>query len=204
MASLYEIRSECSAACGGVLYSRWGKQSGAHFNPTVTLTFVRLGKVASWDALFYVLAQLIGGIIGVLLASAVLGAALAQPPVHYVVTLPGMGGVGVAFTAEVAITFLLMSVILGATNTPRLARYTGLFAGALVATYITVEAPLSGMNMNPARTFASAAPAQAWMALWVYFSAPLVGMLCAAEIYVRRYGLHQVLCAKLHHQNTRR
>jgi aquaporin Z len=102
------------------------------------------------------------------------------------------------------ITFLLMSVILVVTNTPRLARYTGLFAGALVAIYITVEAPLSGMSMNPARTFASALPAQAWTALWVYFSAPLLGMLCAAELYVRRYGLPQVICAKLHHQNAKR
>jgi hypothetical protein len=128
----------------------------------------------------------------------------AQPPVHYVVTLPGPGGVGVAFVAEVVITFLLMAVILTATNTPGLARYTGLFAGALVATYITVEAPLSGMSMNPARTFASALPAQAWTALWVYFSAPLLGMLCAAELYVRRYVLQQVICAKLHHQNAKR
>ena len=77
------------------------------------------------------------------------------------VTLTGPGGVGVAFVAEVGITFLLMSVIRIVTNTPRLARDTGLFAGALVATYITVEAPLSGMSMNPARTFASALPAQA-------------------------------------------
>jgi aquaporin Z len=106
--------------------------------------------------------------------------------------------------AEVVITFLLMSVILVVTNTPRLARYTGLFAGALVATYITVEAPLSGMSMNPARTFASALPAQAWTALWVYFSAPLLGMLGAAELYVRRYGLQQAICAKLHHQNAKR
>jgi aquaporin Z len=187
-----------------LIYSPWGKQSGAHFNPAVTLTFVRLGKVTFWDAWFYVLGQFIGGVTGVLLAGAGLGAALAQPPVHYVVTLPGRGGVGIAFAAEVAITFLLMSVILSVTNTPRLARYTGLFAGALVATYITVEAPLSGMSMNPARTFASAMPAQAWTALWVYFSGPLLGMFCAAEVYVRRYGRHQVLCAKLHHQNTKR
>jgi aquaporin Z len=119
-------------------------------------------------------------------------------------TVPGMGGVGIAFVAEVAMTFLLMSVILSTMNTTGLARYTGLFAGALLATYITVEAPLSGMSLNPARTFASAAPAQVWTALWVYFSAPLLGMLCAAELYVRRYGLPQVVCAKLHHQNAKR
>jgi aquaporin Z len=73
-----------------------------------------------------------------------------------------------------------------------------------VATYITLEAPLSGMSMNPARSFGSAVPAQLWTALWVYFIAPPLGMLLTAEIYLRRYGLQQVLCAKLHHHNTTR
>lgn len=188
----------------GIIYSPWGKQSGAHLNPAVTLTFWRLGKVTGWDAVFYAAAQFAGGVAGVLLASWVLGQALAAPSVNYVVTLPGKSGVGVAFVAEVAITFVLMSVILAATNLPRTARYTGLFAGALVATYITLEAPLSGMSMNPARTFGSALSAQTWIALWVYFTAPLIGMLLAAEAYVRRYGLQHVRCAKLHHQNAKR
>jgi aquaporin Z len=56
-----------------LIYSPWGKQSGAHFNPAVTLTFLRLGKVPSWDALFYVLAQFVGGVTGVLIAVMVLG-----------------------------------------------------------------------------------------------------------------------------------
>jgi aquaporin Z len=187
-----------------IIYSPWGKQSGAHLNPAVTLTFFRLGKVASWDAVCYVMAQFVGGIVGVLLAGMVLGQMLAQPPVQYVVTIPGMRGPWVAFLAEVVITFVLMSVVLTVTNTPRLARFTGLCAGALVATYITLEAPLSGMSMNPARTFGSALSAQAWTALWVYFLAPPLGMLLAAEVYLRRGGVHRVLCAKLHHQNTKR
>lgn len=54
----------------GIVYSPWGKQSGAHLNPAVTLTFFRLGKIAKPDAIFYVLAQFIGGIAGVLIALA--------------------------------------------------------------------------------------------------------------------------------------
>src|SRR5512145_2421607 len=46
-----------------IIYSPWGEQSGAHFNPAVTLTFWRLGKVATWDAVFYALAQLAGGVL---------------------------------------------------------------------------------------------------------------------------------------------
>ena len=83
-------------------------------------------------------------------------------------------------------------------------RFTGLCAGILVATYITLEAPLSGMSMNPARTFGSAVSAQLWTALWIYFVAPPLGMLLAAELSVRRHGAQSVLCAKLHHHNTRR
>jgi aquaporin Z len=97
-----------------------------------------------------------------------------------------------------------MTVILHASNDPRLNRYTGIFAGILVALYISIEAPISGMSMNPARTFGSAFTAANWTSLWIYFSAPPLGMLAAAEVYVRRRGLKQVLCAKLHHANSER
>jgi aquaporin Z len=188
----------------GIIYSPWGKQSGAHINPSVTLTFFRLGKVEPWDALFYVLAQFVGGLAGVVLSAAVLGAVLAHPSVNYVVTVPGPRGTGVAFLAELAISFVLMSVVLIATNTVNLGRFTGLFAGLLVATYITVEAPLSGMSMNPARTMGSALPGDVWTALWIYFTAPPLGMLLAAEAYLRVRGAHRVFCAKLDHYNDKR
>src|SRR5258706_15689348 len=97
-----------------------------------------------------------------------------------------------------------MTVILQISNNPRLDRFPGVCAGALVASYITVEAPLSGMSMNPARTFASALFANSWTALWVYFTAPLIGMLGAAEIYVGTGHNRPVGCAKLHHENAQR
>ncbi|MGH7961538.1 MAG: MIP/aquaporin family protein [Candidatus Binatia bacterium] len=187
-----------------IIYSPIGKRSGAHFNPAVTLTFLLLGKVEPWDALFYVLAQFSGGVTGVFLAALILGDLVADPAVQYAVTIPGPQGAGVAFLAEVTMTFILMSVVLRVSNSARLARFAGLCAGALVATYISLEAPYSGMSMNPARTFASAFPAQLWTALWVYFTAPLLGMLLAAEVHLRQHGIHQVFCAKLHHHNNAR
>ena len=188
----------------GIIYSPWGKRSGAHLNPSVTLAFLRLGKVRAADALCYMAAQFAGGLAGVLLAALILGDALAVPAVHYAATTPGPSGIAAAFLAEFAISFVLMSVVLRVSNAPRIARYTGLCAGALVAIYITVEAPLSGMSLNPARTFASALPAAEWTAIWIYFAAPLLGMLAAAEWYVRAAGAHAVLCAKLHHDNPHR
>ena len=106
--------------------------------------------------------------------------------------------------AELAISFGLMTIVLLVSNTPRLARFTGLFAGLLVATYISLEAPLSGMSMNPARSFGSAFSARSWTALWVYFTAPPLGMLLAAETYLRVARSRGVFCAKLHHDNPSR
>jgi aquaporin Z len=182
-----------------LIYSPWGRRSGAHLNPATTLTFWRLGKVGGPDAGWYVLAQALGGIAGVLTAALFIGPALAAPSVHYVATSPGPGGVTPAFLAEAVIAFVLMTVVLRVSNTARLAAYTGIFAGALVATYIAIESPVSGMSMNPARSLASAVPAGSWEALWIYFVAPPIGMLLAAELYVRRHGLARVFCAKLHH-----
>lgn len=187
-----------------IIYSPWGKQSGAHINPSVTITFLRLGKVKSWDACFYIIAQFAGALIGVTLVLVLFRHLMAHPSVNFVDTLPGPGGTIVAFIAELTISFLLMTVILIVSNTKRIARYTGIFAGILVATYITIEAPLSGMSMNPARTFGSAIPANHLMYLWVYFTAPVLGMLLASEVYVRVMGLSSISCAKLHHQNDKR
>jgi aquaporin Z len=131
-----------------IIYSPWGRRSGAHLNPAVTLTFWRLGKVAGWDAAFYIVAQFVGGLAGVLAARVWLGAPVADPAVHYAVTTPGPAGPVVAFGAEIAISFLLMLVVLSVSNS-RATALTGLCAGALVAVYITLEAPLSGMARAP-------------------------------------------------------
>src|SRR5262245_27375496 len=107
----------------GTIYSPLGQRSGAHFNPAVTLTFFRLGKIDFWDAVFYGAAQFIGGLLGVGLSALVLGELIAHPAVRYAVTVPGRSGVGVAFHAELVISFLRMSLVLRFANTPRLARF---------------------------------------------------------------------------------
>jgi aquaporin Z len=187
-----------------LIYSPFGKRSGAHINPSTTLTFFRLGKIEPIDAFLYMVLQFVGGVTGVLLARVVLSDWIAHPSVNYVITRPGRYGELWAFVAEMMMTFILMSVILWVSNTRALNRYTGLFAGALVMIYIAVEAPISGMSMNPARTFGSAFSARVWSSIWIYFTAPPVGMLLAAELYLRLRGRDRVLCAKLHHENAER
>jgi aquaporin Z len=97
-----------------------------------------------------------------------------------------------------------MTMVLNVSNSAQLARFTGVIAGALVATYITLESPLSGMSMSPARSFASAAPGRLWSSLWIYFTAPPLGMILAAQVYLWLRGKHAVFCAKLHHENHKR
>lgn len=187
-----------------IIFSPLGQRSGAHFNPSVTWTFFRLGKIEAVDAAFYTLFQFAGGITGVVIASGTLRPLVAHQSVNYAVTVPGPNGPVVAFIAEIIISFILMTVVLTVSNTRRLARWTGLFAGALVATYIAIEAPISGMSMNPARTLSSAVGAEIWLSLWIYFVAPPLGMLLAAEVYRRLNAGRAVACAKLHHYNNRR
>jgi aquaporin Z len=183
----------------GLVYSPWGRRSGAHINPAFTLTFFRLGRVRARDAAAYVAAQFAGGLAGALAVAALLGDAFVAPPVTAVATLPGSAGRAVAFACEVAISFALVLLVLTLGRSQILARYTGLFVGAVLFLYITFEAPLSGMSMNPARTLASAIPGHAWQGLWIYFSAPLTGMLLASEVHIRLARSKRAGCAKLAH-----
>lgn len=187
----------------GIVYSPWGKQSGAHINPAVTVTFWRLGKVAGWDAAFYIASQVLGGLAGVWLVVVILGNVFTQPPVTAVATV-GEHGSTVAFAAEVCVSFLTMTVVLTVSNSRRWASGTGLVVGCLIVGYIAFEAPLSGFSQNPARTLASALPGGVWADIWVYLTAPFLGMLAAAEVFLALRGVSAVTCAKLHHQNERR
>jgi aquaporin Z len=182
-----------------IIYSPWGRRSGAHMNPAVTLTFLRLGKIAPIDAAMYVLAQFFGGFAGIALATELLVRLPADPSVNYVATVPGPAGAAWAVIGEMTISFAMMLAVLVVSNHPRFNRLTGVCAGILVFTYITVEAPLSGMSMNPARSLGPAVLAGSLDSLWIYFAAPIAGMALAAEAYVRGRGEARVFCAKLDH-----
>jgi len=192
------------ATAVAINFSAWGKQSGAHMNPAITMTFLRLKKIQPWDAVFYSVAQFAGGIAGVAVSAILLGMIIKHPAVNYAVTRPGPAGVGVAAASETIISFFLLLTVLIVSNSRSWNHFTPVFAGTLVATYITFEGPFSGMSMNPARTFGSAFMAWSFDSLWVYFVAPPIGMLLAAEVYLRFRSAQAVYCAKFHHANTKR
>lgn len=182
-----------------IIYSPWGQRSGAHVNPSTTLAFLRLGKLSRADAAFYVASQFAGALSGVAVSWALLGSRLSHPAANFVATVPGPGGPFVAFAAEFAIAFVLMSVVLVVSGS-RFQRLTGLCAGVLVAAFITFEAPVSGMSLNPARSFGSAVFAGALKPLWIYLLAPTLGMQLAASLLPARVKRG---CAKLDHPRDR-
>ena len=184
-----ELRALMGLAVGAtvlaIVISPWGKQSGGHFNPALTLAFYRLSKMSLADAVLYIVAQFAGAIAGMCVARYVLPETFRHRAIRYAVTAPGARGSAVAFIGE-------------------LARYTPYFVGLLYAIFITMEAPLSGMSMNPARSFGPALHVSYWHAIWLYFTAPTLGMLIAAEIFLRARGGVPPFCAKLHHDNNKR
>ncbi len=173
----------------GIIESPWGRRSGAHFNPAISLTFYRLGKIGPTDTCFYILAHFVGAPAGVALAALLLGPRIALPQVRYAITVPGpwLGKAGppAAFAAETFMAALLMTTVLVTSNQPRLARYTTWLMGLLISGYVFCFAPISGFSINPARTFGSAVLAHVWTSFWIYCTAPLLGMFGAAEVYVR-------------------
>jgi aquaporin Z len=168
-----------------LIYSPWGMRSGAHMNPAATLALARLGLVPPSSVPGYIAAHFVGGALGVWAAWQVFGSLVEHPAVRFAVTTPGRWGTGAAFAGELAMTACQMAAVLAATRIPSWRPRAGMVAALLLALYITVEAPVSGMSLNPARTLGSALWAGQFTALWVYFSAPVLGMLLAAEVFFR-------------------
>ncbi|MBL8179973.1 MAG: aquaporin, partial [Bryobacterales bacterium] len=127
------------ATAVALILSPFGKRSGAHMNPATTATFWRLGKIEAGDAAGYMMGQFVGAAAAVGLVSMGTAGAIGHPTVNYVATVPGVSGEWVAFVAEAAISFVLMTAVLLCSNRRRLAGYTPFVAGGLVALYITVE-----------------------------------------------------------------
>jgi aquaporin Z len=182
-----------------IILSPMGRRSGAHFNPIVSFTFFCLGRMHRLDAFLYIASQFAGGAVGVLIARILIGRQLASPSVRYVVTVPGHFGVLPAFLAEFLMGLVTMTVVLQSGNRPRLSGITWLLVGLLVATYVIAFSPVSGFSLNPARTISSALFAGVWTAMWLYLTAPLLGMLVAASLFILTSGSEAVLCAKVYH-----
>ncbi len=185
------VRRMCIGAAMGItaillIYSKWGKQSGAHLNPAVTIANYSLNRISLNDAVGYIFFQIAGASVAMLLLKYFFQNYLSHPSVNYIVTQPSKADILVATIAEVLMSFIMFLIVMIVSNS-RFAKYTGYFAGALVFIFIAVEAPLSGMSINPARSFGSAIAASSWNSFWLYIISPVAGMQLAAFLYRNFY-----------------
>jgi aquaporin Z len=162
----------------------FGKKSGAHINPAATLAFLRLGKIKFKDALFYMIAQFAGALVASQLLKYFAGDLFSHALIDFGVSkpMPPHGNMA-AFIAEFIISFILMLVVLIAASSKKFEKYVALLSGVLIALYIIIEMPFSGMSLNPARSFAAALAGNKWEHLWIYFAAPIPAMFVAGEVY---------------------
>jgi len=167
-----------------IFYSPFTAPSGSHINPAVTITFFRLNKMGKWDSLFYIIFQLVGGLIAVYLMGFLMGETLTKAPVNYAVTVPGKYGTIPAALIEFIIAFIIMTMILFTSANERLKKHTRIFSGVCVCAFVIIAGPISGFGMNPARTIASAIPAHIYTSFWIYMIMPFGGMLAAAEVFL--------------------
>lgn len=182
-----------------VAISPFGKLSGAHINPSVSLAFWVQGKMHIHDLFGYVLAQFLGATIGETLLVLVWRSYSAS--VRNGMTLPGVGyPLWLVFLAEAVLTFLLVLLIFVFVSSHRLMHWTPLMNWLLVATMVWQEAPISGTSLNPARSFGPALLSWYWNDQWLYFIAPPLGALIAVGVYrLLAVGERDVLTAKLFH-----
>ena len=162
-----------------------GHVSGCHLNPAVTFGLC-VAKRFSWrDLPAYVGAQLVGGILGAFALLILLKAG----PNGYDASVgglaangfgehsPGKYGIGAALLAEMILTFIFMSVILGATSKRAVAGFAGIPIGLTLTLVHLVGIPITNVSVNPARSMGPAIFVGGWALeqVWVFWVAPLVG-----------------------------
>lgn len=180
-----------------LIYSAWGKRSGAHMNPAVTLAQLQLNRIQVADAIWYIIFQFIGGGLGIAIVYFLLPRYIADPSVNYVITTPGMENIWIALVLETLLSFIMLTLVLVLSNIKKLAAYTGYFVGLAITLFISFEAPFSGMSINPARTVGSAIWANVWTGVWLYFVGPIIGMQVAAWIYRKEYLMLKGECKSM-------
>lgn len=181
-----------------MIYSPWGRRSGTHLNPAITLAYLRLGTIGRRDALLYALAQLAGAFAAVaLLRSGALLPATTAPSL--LSTSTGPTNDWAVFTTQVVLSATGMLLILFTSNHASWFRATGVVQGLLVMLIVACAAPLSGFGMNPARLLAVDASGDLATARWINLLPPLLGMQLGVEAWRLFTGRSQVLCAKLAH-----
>lgn len=166
-----------------------GNISGCHINPAVSLSMLINKKMSLKDFCLYVVAQVLGAIVGIALLFAILKCSGMD------VTNLGQNGygdassvginMGGAFLVETILTFVFIYTILGVTSDETKSSIAGIVIGLTLAFVHIMGIPLTGTSVNPARSLAPAIflGGRAIAQVWVFIVAPFVGSALAAFTY---------------------
>ena len=157
----------------------FGRKSGAHINPAVSIAFSITGIFSRKDLTPYIIAQ----IVGALLASTLLYFIFTNHPTIGS-TLPAHSWQS-AFVWEFFLTFVLMLVILIVSQSKKFSKLTALSVGFTVFLEAYFVGPLTGASMNPARSIAPALLSGNTQFLWVYITSTIAGALVAAIVWLQ-------------------
>jgi MIP family channel proteins len=158
----------------------FGHVSGAHLNPAVTLSLVASRRFPASAAPVYIVAQVVGAVLGVLAVAAVFDGDLGSTA-----TVPGEGvSAGQALLIEVLLGFVLVLVVKATAVDDRAeGPSSGLAIGLTIVIGHLAFIPISGSSFNPARTLGSAIVGGEADAIWVYLIGPVIGGVIAALLY---------------------
>lgn len=161
-----------------LIVSAFGGLSGAHVNPAVTVALWSVRRFPGRDVLPYVAAQCGGAVAAAFALRWLLG-----PVARLGATEPALS-LDRAFAVEAGYSAILAFVIFAVATDPRVPRSVPPFAiGATVFAGALVTGPLTGGSFNPARSLGPAVAGGEWVAHWLYWLAPITGMLVAARVY---------------------
>ena len=182
-----------------VAISPIGRLSGGHINPAVSFSFWVLKKMQNRDFIGYVIFQFIGSAIGSIFAVVFWSNEFRN--INGGLTLPGIGFSSLeAFFAEIAMTFILITLILIMLSHHRTTRLTPLLVWIVVSTEVLLGYSISGTSLNPAKNFGPALVLNLWHNQWIYFTAPVIGALLATSAYrAKIFGSMELMTAKLFH-----
>ena len=154
-----------------------GKVSGAHINPAVTLGFRLMGKLDLRTTAGYIVAQLIGAVVGSvpLLVWGAMGRSVA-----FGATLPGSGiSASTALLGEAITTFTMVALLAVFLGFRKIRPFTPAIFPPLYAIMVWIESPISGTSTNPARSLGPSVISGQWEGWWIYWIGPVAGMLLA-------------------------